>query len=59
MDEEVRRLDGKGLLELELIGGVVQDEVELLQEFRESDDGFLPGERPADAGAYAKAERLP
>ena len=42
---EVGRFDGERLLQLELVLGVVEDEVELLQGKGESNDGFLPRER--------------
>ena len=44
MNIEILRLDGKRLLELELVRGVDHDEVEPLEDRDERDLRFLPGE---------------
>ena len=50
VDEEVVRLDGERLLELELVRGVDHDEVEALQDRDKRDLGLLPGEGAALRG---------
>ena len=47
VDVELVGLDGERLLDLELVRGVVHDEVEALQDRDERDLRLLPGERPA------------
>ena len=42
MDVEVCGFDGERLLELKLVRGVIKDKVELLQEDRQGEVGFLP-----------------
>ena len=42
MDVEICGFDGERLLELELVRGVIKDKVELLQEDRQGEVGFLP-----------------
>ena len=56
---EVVRLNSNGLLYLELVVGVVHDEVEVLENCHHSELSLLPGERTADARAHTKPKRLP
>ena len=56
---EVLRFDSDRLLYFQLVVGIVEDEVKVLEN---SDDGelrFLPCERPTDACTDAVSERLP
>lgn len=46
-DEEVLRLDAQRLLHLQLVRGVVHDEVEVLEDRHEGNLGLLPRERAA------------
>lgn len=47
MDIEIVRLYGQRLLESEIVGGIVHDEIETLQETDQGDLYFLPCKRTA------------
>ncbi len=58
-DAKAVRLDRQRLRDLELVRGIVEHDVEALQQHRDHELRLLHRERPADAGPRAVAERLP
>ena len=56
---EVLRLNSEGLLDLKLVRWVIHSEVEVLQQDRHHQQGFLPCKWPTDAASHAISKRLP
>ena len=56
---EVLGLDGKCLLDAEVIAGVIHLEVKVLQQNRNHKESLLPCERPSNTAAHAVSKWLP